>query len=88
MGVLFIVQLIISVLLIGAILLQVGKGASTGAVFGGKQDTFFGPSGEASFLGKLIIILTVLFMVNTVSLYMYSRQAPPPIAPPAPENTR
>jgi len=87
MGILLILQVIICILLIGTILLQVGRGASTGAVFGGRQDTFFGPSGEASFLGKVIIVLTVIFVVNTVLLYVSSRQVPPPM-PPTAESTR
>ncbi|HDN85277.1 MAG TPA: preprotein translocase subunit SecG, partial [Candidatus Aerophobetes bacterium] len=48
MGVLLVIQTIVCVLLIGAILLQVGRGASTGAAFGGGVSTFFGPSGEVS----------------------------------------
>lgn len=77
MGALLIFQVIVCVLLIGAILLQVGRGASTGAVFGGGQSTFFGPSGEVSFLGKVIIVLAVIFVVNTVLLYVSSRKVPP-----------
>lgn len=82
MGAFLIIQVVICVLLIGAILLQVGRGASTGAMFGGGQSTFFGPSGEVSFLGKVIVVLAVAFMVNTVLLYISSRQAPPPMSPP------
>ncbi|MBE0479316.1 preprotein translocase subunit SecG [Candidatus Aerophobetes bacterium] len=87
MGILLVFQVIICILLIGAVLLQVGRGASTGAVFGGRQDTFFGPSGEVSFLGKVIVVLTVLFVVNTVLLYVSSRRMPPPMRPAA-EGTR
>ncbi|RLE11675.1 preprotein translocase subunit SecG [Candidatus Aerophobetes bacterium] len=86
MGVFFILQVIVCVLLIGAILLQVGRGASTGAAFGGGVGTFFGPSGEVSFLGKVIIVLTVIFIVNTVFLYIFSHRAPPPL-PASPEKT-
>jgi len=85
---LLIFQVVVCVLLVGTILLQVGRGASTGAVFGGGgPGTFFGPSGEVSFLGKVIIVLTVIFMVNTVLLYISSRKAPPPLMSPAAEQT-
>jgi len=86
MGLLFILQIIVCVLLVGAILLQVGRGASTGAVFGGGVGAFFGPSGEVSFLGKVIIVLTIIFMVNTVLLYVFSYKTPPPL-PTLPEKT-
>lgn len=85
MGALLIIQTIVCILLIGAILLQVGRGASTGAVFGGGVSTFFGPSGEVSFLGKVIIVLSVIFIVNNVLLYISSRKAPPPL--PSPKKT-
>ncbi|MBC7188999.1 preprotein translocase subunit SecG [Candidatus Aerophobetes bacterium] len=84
MGILLIVQVIVCILLVGAILLQVGRGASTGAVFGGGVGTFFGSSGEVSFLGKVIIVLTVIFILNTVLLYVSSRRVPPPVPPSPP----
>jgi len=87
MSFLFIVQVVVCVLLVGAILLQVGRGASTGAAFGGGAGTFFGPTGEVSFLGKVIIVLTVIFMVNTVLLYIVSYKTPPPVKVPLPEKT-
>ncbi len=79
MGALLIVQIIVCVLLIGAVLLQVGRGASTGASFGGGVGAFFGPSGEVTFLGKVIIVLSIIFVVNTVLLYIFSRKTPPPL---------
>lgn len=81
MGVFLVIQVIVCVLLIGAVLLQVGRGASTGASFGGGSGAFFGPAGEVSFLGKVIVVLSVLFVVNTVLLYAVSRQAPPALPP-------
>jgi len=76
---LLIIQVIVCIMLIGAVLLQVGRGASTGAAFGGGVGTFFGPSGEVTFLGKVIVVLSVIFVVNTVLLYILSRKAPPPL---------
>lgn len=79
MGPLLIIQIIVCIILIAAILFQVGRGASTGAAFGGGVGTFFGPAGEVTFLGKVIIVLSVIFVVNTVLLYIFSRKAPPPL---------
>jgi len=68
MGALLIFHAIVCALLIGAILLQTGRGASTGAAFGGGgTGTFFGPSGEISFLGKAIVVLFVIFICRKSS---------------------
>lgn len=63
---LIILHFLISLFLIGAILLQVGKGASMGASFGGGVPTLFGPSGQATPLGKLIVGLAILFICLTL----------------------
>lgn len=88
MGVFLVIQVIVCVLLIGAVLLQVGKGASTGAVFGGGTSTFFGPSGGVSFLGKMIIVLATIFIINAVLLYISFRRVPPPLSPAAEQTSR
>jgi len=89
MNALIILQVVVSVLLIGTILLQVGRGASTGAVFGGSSGTFFGPAGHASFLGKAIIVMAIIFVVNTVALHMISQRRAPsmPMQPPVEESS-
>jgi preprotein translocase subunit SecG len=71
------VHVIVSALLVGAVLLQVGRGASTGASFGAGSGAFFGPTGATSFLGKVIVVLAVLFMVTTIVLYFGSLRRPP-----------
>ena len=78
MGSLLIIHVLVCILLISVILLQVGKGASTGASFGGGVRTFFGPAGAASFLGKVIIVLAVIFIVMTLFLSIFSPKAKPP----------
>jgi preprotein translocase subunit SecG len=87
MSALLVVQVVVSVLLIGTILLQVGRGASTGAVFGGASGAFFGPTGHASFLGRVIIVLAIVFVVNTIVVHMISQRRPPslPVQPPVEE---
>lgn len=54
--------------LVGIIMLQAGKGADIGAVFGGASQTFFGGRGPATFLNKLTIIISVVFLLTSVWL--------------------
>lgn len=62
--VLLIVQLMISFLLIGSVMLQHGKGADAGASFGGgSSNAVFGATGGATFLSRLTSILAVAFFV-------------------------
>ncbi len=63
----------LSVLLILVILLQVGKGADMGAVFGGSSQTVFGTTGGTSFLTKLTVILAVLFVCSSVHLTLQTK---------------
>jgi len=63
-----------------AILLQVGKGASTGARFGGGVKTFFGAMGAISPLAKVIIVLAIIFLTTTLFMSVfYPRGTPPEI---------
>lgn len=80
MGLLLTIHVLVCALLIAVILVQTGKGATTGASFGGGVRTFFGSSGQISFLGKVIIVLAVIFMATTIftSLF-YSGSKPPKI---------
>ena len=78
MGLLLTIHILVCILLIVLILLQVGKGASTGASFGGGVRTFFGPSGAITFLGKVIIVLAIIFVVTTLFLSVFSPGAKPP----------
>lgn len=55
--------------LVGVIMLQTGKGADIGATFGGgMSQTLFGGRGPATFLNKLTIIVSVLFLLTSVWL--------------------
>ena len=66
-SILVIVHVIICVFLVLTVLLQQGKGAAIGAVFG-SSDTIFGSAGPASLLHKLTTGLAVLFMVSSLVL--------------------
>ncbi len=82
MGLLLTLHVIVCILLIVTILLQVGKGASTGASFGGGVRTFFGAMGAISPLAKVIIILAIIFMTSTLFMSVfYSGSKPPQIEP-------
>ena len=82
MGLLLILHVIVCILLIVTILLQVGKGASTGASFGGGVKTFFGAMGAINPLSKVIIVLAVIFMATTLFMSVfYPRSTPPQIEP-------
>ena len=65
--ILIVVHVITCVLLVLTVLLQQGKGAAIGAVFG-SSDTIFGSAGPASLLHKLTTGLAVLFMVSSLVL--------------------
>ena len=82
MGLLLTLHIIVCILLIVTILLQVGKGASTGASFGGGVKTFFGAMGAISPLAKVIIVLAIIFMTSTLFMSVfYSGSKPPQIEP-------
>ncbi len=54
--------------LILIVLLQKGKGADMGAVFGGSSQTLFGSSGATSFFQKLTAGVAIVFMVTSLTL--------------------
>jgi preprotein translocase subunit SecG len=66
-SILIVVYVIVCILLVLTVLLQQGKGAEIGAVFG-SSDTIFGSAGPASFLHKITSGLAVLFMVFALIL--------------------
>jgi preprotein translocase subunit SecG len=81
--------------LIVVVLLQTGKGADMGAVFGGGSQTLFGSGGAGNFLTRLTTATAIIFMATSLILTYgqtpssHSRlleKLPPPAAEaPAPE---
>jgi len=69
-----VVHVLICFLMIGAILLQSGKGAEIGASFGGSSQTVFGSRGPANFLSKLTVFVAAIFMVTSLSLAILAKQ--------------
>jgi preprotein translocase subunit SecG len=72
-AIILIVHVIVCIALILIILLQTGKGADIGAVFGGgSSQTVFGSTGAATFLSKITIGAAVVFMVTSIVLTYFS----------------
>lgn len=70
------IHIILCVVLVLVILLQAGKGAEIGAVFGGSSQTVFGGRGAATFLSKVTTVCAIGFMVTSLSLvYLSSHES-------------
>jgi preprotein translocase subunit SecG len=63
-----VIHVVACLFLIGVVLLQQGKGADMGAVFGGSSATIFGSSGAGNFLTRLTTIMAVVFMLTSLTL--------------------
>ncbi len=69
-----IIHLFVCFALIGIVLLQTGKGASMGAMFGGAgNQTLFGSTGASTFLGKATTAAAIVFMLTSLSLAYISK---------------
>lgn len=68
---------IVALTLIAVVLLQVGKGGSIGAAFGGggSSQTLFGSRGPATFLSRLTTAAAAVFMVTSLTLAYLSSSA-------------
>lgn len=72
-----VVHVVVSIGLILVVLLQTGKGAEIGAVFGGgSSSTIFGSSGAGNFLTKLTTGMAVIFMMTSLTLGYFAGQKP------------
>ncbi len=68
-GIVLTIHILVSIMLIIAVLLQSGKGADMGAVFGGAgSQALFGSAGPADFLNKATRVLVVVFMITSLTL--------------------
>jgi preprotein translocase subunit SecG len=93
MGVIIGIHIFVCILLIAIILLQTGKGAEIGAVFGGGvSTTLFGPAGPTGLFTKITIVLAAIFMLTSIFFTLFSAKPPiksviegkPPIEAPLP----
>jgi preprotein translocase subunit SecG len=87
------VHVLSCIFLVVVVLLQTGKGADMGAVFGGGSQTLFGSGGAGNFLTRLTTATAIVFMVTSLVLtYGQTPSAssrliqklPPPATPEAP----
>lgn len=63
-----VIHYLICFFLIVVILLQAGKGADIGAVFGGASQTVFGGRGPTTFLNKMTVFVAIGFLITSISL--------------------
>jgi len=80
---LLILHVLVCLALIAIVLIQGGKGADIGAVFGaGASQTVFGASGGQSFMGKLTSGVAIVFMLTSLLLaYFYASPGSSSIMP-------
>ena len=73
-----IVQVISSLVIVGLVLLQHGKGADMGASFGsGASGSLFGATGSSNFLSKSTAAAVAVFFIATLILtYLGGNKAP------------
>ncbi len=68
-AVITVLHVLVCIFMIAVILLQRGKGAEIGAVFGGAgSSTVFGSRGAGNFLTKLTTASAVIFMITSLTL--------------------
>lgn len=67
------IHYILCFFLIVVILLQAGKGADIGAVFGGASQTVFGGRGPATVLSKITAGVAIAFLVTSIWLAHISK---------------
>lgn len=77
--ILTVLQVLLSLALIGLVLIQHGRGADAGAAFGsGASSTVFGARGSGSFLSRATAILAALFFLTSMALAYYAAQVGQP----------
>jgi len=78
------IHVIVSLVIIGLVLLQAGKGADIGSAFGGSgSQAVFGSMGTPTVLGKATAVVAVAFMITSFALSMMSHHRTTTIMPPS-----
>jgi len=75
-----VLHIVVSLLLVGLILIQHGKGADAGAAAlggggGGASSSVFGSQGSTSFLSRASALLATIFFITSLTLAYFSGQA-------------
>jgi preprotein translocase subunit SecG len=71
-----VIHVFVCIGLILVVLLQTGKGAEVGAVFGGSSATIFGSSGAGNFLSRLTTGMAIVFMITSLTLGYFAGRRP------------
>src|SRR5215813_12605229 len=71
-----VIHVLACLFLIVVVLLQMGKGADMGAVFGGGSQTLFGSGGAGNLLTKLTTGTAVAFMLTSLIMSYGQNRAP------------
>jgi preprotein translocase subunit SecG len=71
-----VIHVLACLFLIVVVLLQTGKGADMGAVFGGGSQTLFGSGGAGNFLTKLTTGTAIAFMLTSLILTYGASRTP------------
>jgi preprotein translocase subunit SecG len=76
------IHVIVSLVIIGLVLLQAGKGADIGSAFGGSgSQAVFGSMGTPTVLGKATGVVAAVFMITSFGLSMMSHHRAQSIMP-------
>ncbi len=71
---LLVVQILLTIAIVIAILLQKSSSIGLGA-YSGSNESMFGAKGPAGFLSKATFILAILFVLNTLAMgYLYNQK--------------
>ena len=71
------INIVSALLMVGAILMQQGRGAELGSGFGrGAAGGLFGPSGGANFMSRVTAVLATVFFVSALSLTLLQERSP------------
>ncbi|HVO83059.1 MAG TPA: preprotein translocase subunit SecG [Syntrophobacteria bacterium] len=68
------VHIVVCVALIVIVLLQKGRGADIGALFGGSSQTLFGSTGGSTFFNRLTTSVAIVFMLTSLTLAYRSQR--------------
>jgi preprotein translocase subunit SecG len=76
------IHIIVSLVIVGLVLLQAGKGADIGSAFGGSgSQAVFGSMGTPTVLGKATAVIAAVFMITSFGLSIMSHRRAVSIMP-------
>jgi preprotein translocase subunit SecG len=76
------IHIIVSLVIVGLVLLQAGKGADIGSAFGGSgSQAVFGSMGTPTVLGKATAVVAAVFMMTSFGLSIMSHRRAATIMP-------